>query len=420
MATPIKMQIQRQTNRSLEIEWQATSVFEQNAAAKDSVIANIGGARSSKSYSITQLFIVRFFSERAKTFLTLRKTMPALRITTYKMAIEMMQAHGLYSKIVHNKSEAYFFYPSLGNRWYFSGLDDPEKIKSAEFNYIHMEEANEFTYDDFRILKLRMSAPTTPKQPNQIFLSLNPSDETGWIKKQLLAEDIKVIKSTYKDNPFLSDEYIKEIEALKETDEAYWTIYGLGDWAVARETIFGPLDFPASWPRDDGMDGIVYGLDFGFNRPSAFLKGAIKDQDIYWTELIYETHLTNPQLIDLANEKMTDYEKKKYTIFADPAEPDRIQEFEDAGFNIQAGNNKVNDGIDVVKRFKHNTQAANANFNKEWPAYKWKVDKRTNMVTDEPVKFQDHFPDAGRYAVKGYVEMNAGDIFIGWSKKDIY
>src|SRR4030042_6618519 len=99
------------------------------------------------------------------------------------------------------------------------GLDDPEKINSAEWNYIWAEEATDLSMMDYQQLNLRLRRQTDGI--NQMFLSLNPIDAFHWINTEILEkpnDDISSMQSTYKDNPFLSPEYTTELEKLKEQD----------------------------------------------------------------------------------------------------------------------------------------------------------------------------------------------------------
>jgi phage terminase large subunit len=396
--------------------WPATEIFYKNAASRQPLVLNIGGARSSKSYSITQLLAVRFLTEKKKRFLTARKTFPALRMSTYEMAITMLQDRKLYQFLEHNKSEHTLRNPYTGSLWLFTSIDDPEKIKSQEFNYAHMEEANEFNYEDFRILKLRMSAAKTAGDINQIFLSCNPSDFTGWVRTKLMPmEKYDLIPSTYRDNPFLDADYVKELEALENQDMAYWKIYGLGEWAEFKELIYGA---PAVVPTLPKAEDYCYGLDFGFNNPTVLLEIGIKERQAMIREIIYQTRLTTPELIDLMKLRMTPYERRR-PIYADPEDPGRIQELNGAGFNVYAGDNAVLPGIEFCKRFKVQTTNESPNFIKEESAYKWRKDKNENIL-DEPVKLWDHSPDAKRYGLYTHLGANEGGAFIGVTKEDIY
>jgi phage terminase large subunit len=375
--------------------WPATNVFYRNAASKQSLILNVGGARSSKSYSISQLLVYRFITEKKKRILTARKTFPALRTSTYEMTIGMLEATGLYRYFDHNKSDHTLRNPYTGGLWLFTSIDNPEKIKSQEFNYVHLEEANEFTYEDFRIVKLRMSAPKGPGEINQIFLSCNPSDFTGWIKEKFMVQEkYDEIHSSYLDNPFLDPDYVKDLEALREQDETYWKIYGLGLWAEYLELIYGAPKVLPSLPKSDDY---FYGLDFGFNHPTVLLEIGVKENTANIREIIYQTRLTTPDLIDLMKLRITPYERRR-PIYADPEDPGRIQELNLAGFNVYSADNDVLPGIEFCKRFKVFTTTESPNFIKEESAYKWRKDKNENIL-DEPVKIWDHSPDAKRYGL---------------------
>ena len=189
---------------------EVTVVYHKNEQAKEPVLVNIGGARSSKSHSIAQLMIKKFNEEKNKNLLTTRKTLPALRTTAYRVAVDLMKDYGCYYYFGHNKSERTIYNPYKNNWWLFTSIDDPEKIKSTEYNYVHMEEANEFNYDDYMIVKLRMSGKEERGEHNQIYLSLNPTQKYGWVNEELLPQKgIKVIHSTYEDAiEFLPKSYL--------------------------------------------------------------------------------------------------------------------------------------------------------------------------------------------------------------------
>lgn len=378
-----------------------TNVYDRNARAAAAVLINIGGARSSKSYSIAQLIVQRFWNEKRKKILVTRKTGPALTATAYKLVIEILREYGFYEFVRHNKTDREITNPFNGSFIAFRSVDDPEKIKSTEWNYIWAEEASDFDWDDWIVFRTRMSGPTVPGQPNQIILSLNPTDELGWINQRLIlnpkfSRECKVIWSTYRDNPTLSKEYIRILEGLKDEDATYYQIYAKGKWGILKDIIYATYELLDELPKT--FDEIIYGLDFGFNVQSALDRIGLKDgKNAYHEEKIYQTGLTNTDLIARA-EDVIPPEERACPIYADAAEPDRIAEFERAGFNIFPADKSVKDGIDFCKRLKHYTTAANVNLNKERGSYKWRTDRNGNVL-DEPVKFMDHLMDAQRYAL---------------------
>lgn len=145
----------------------------------------------------------------------------------------------------------------------------------------------------------------------------------------------------------------------------------------------------------ESFDEIIYGIDFGYNNPTACLKIEIKDQEVWIVDEIYKTHLTNADLIE---ELKSFVNEKSAYMYCDSAEPNRIEEISRAGFNAMPADKSVKDGIDFVKRQKLHIYKNCVNTIKEIKNYKWKEDKNGNVL-DEPVKFLDHSMDAMRYAI---------------------
>ena len=371
-----------------------TTVFKKNYDARTTIVLNEGGARSSKSYSICQLLIYKLITEKNKNILITRKTMPSLRITAYKLFVDLMMQYGFYNESCHNKTIKSYEYNS--NFVLFISIDDPTKIQSTEFNYIWMEEAEEFTFDDFIILKTRLSGKTSGNEINQIFLTYNPKQEQSYINKKVrYFDDVTLIKSTYKDNPMISDEYINIIESLKNQNEKLYKVFALGEYANVEGKIYGNINILSDFPEN--YDEVIYGLDFGFNNPVCLLKIGIKDNNYYITEMLYETKLTNSELISRLKTLLSQNEKKNF-IYADNSEPARIEEIYRQGFNIKPADKSVNAGIDFIKSCRIFSNPSNSNFNSELEVYCYKKDKNGNFL-DEPVKYIDHAMDAMRYAI---------------------
>jgi phage terminase large subunit len=382
-----------------------TRVYKENDKSKKRVVVNVGGARSSKSYSLAQLFLAKFLIEKNKVFGISRKTFPALRMTTYRLMLKLISEWGVERYIEHNKSEHTITHKTNGNVLFFFSLDDPEKIKSSEFNYLWLEEASEFTYDDFFILKTRLSAPSAGGR-NYMALSLNPNDYNGWIPQRVVnALDAEVIKSTYKDNPFLDNDYIDILESSKEQDPNYHRIYALGEWGTLEHLIL-PNFTPIDNFNHTEFDAVFYGLDFGFNAPTALVKVGLKENTITAQELIYEPKLTNSDLIAKMRELNIDASAE---IYADAAEPNRIEEITRAGFNIFPADKDVNKGIDCLKSMKIFITKDSDNFIKELRRYSWQVDRAGNVI-DKPVKVDDHCFIAGTKVLTSAGEKNIEQI----------
>ena len=402
------------------IPFKYTRVYKETAESRNRIVINVGGARSSKSYSVAQLFVLRFMACRKRTQIISRKTFPALKATAMADILGLMQEWGVYGQFEHNKTDATILNPANGNLMRFISIEDPTRIRSMQANDIWMEEANEFNYLDYLTLKTRASSPVTDGLRNQIFMTLNPSDSYGWINQKLVnaakdaadddkkAGDVEVICSSYKDNPFLDDDYKRTLEDLKGEDETYYKIFALGVWAQSGSIIYSNYDIKplAEFPAD--FDEVFIGLDFGFNNPAAAVFVGISDGEAWLRELVYQSHLTNSDLIERVKKEIPQQFADRALLRADESEPDRIEEFKRAGFRIEAapkGKNSVRDGIDFCKRIKMHICDESVNLIKEMRGYKWK--EKDGQILDEPVKYLDHALDGARYALtalKSYQE----------------
>ncbi len=376
-----------------------TDIFEKNMLSVAPVIVNRGGARSSKSYSIAQLLVKKFTSLKNRNILIARKTFPSLRISTYKLIIALLNDYGYLPYYPHNKTEHSLKNPYNNNWMVFASIDDPEKIKSTEWNDIWMEETAEFSFEDFQILRLRLSGPTNG-HPNQLYMSFNPVDAFHWIKTEVIdkGRDLDEFHSTYLDNPFLEQKYIDILLNLKKEDPSYWKIYGEGEWGVLEGLIYNNWEVcqREMWPEH--FPDIIYGLDFGFNHPTALIELNLENGNVYEKELLYETGLTNSDLIERLDELIPEAKATGRYIYADNAEPARIEEIARAGWNIWEADKSVKDGIDYVKRKKVIIHPDSINLIDEKRAYKWKQHKTMGMM-DEPVKYKDDLVDSERYGL---------------------
>ena len=361
----------------------ATAIFEKNYEAilgDKRFIINEGGSRSSKTYSLCQLMIIYCLQNNNKVVSVIRKTFPALRATVLRDFIEILKEIGLYKQEAHNKSEHIYTFAN-GSMVEFFSVDDEQKIRGRKRDIAWCNEANELYFDDFTQLNMRTE--------DKLIFDYNPSDSASWLYELPAEESIK-IKSTYKDNPFLPDSIKAQIEDLARTDEALYQIYALGEKAISKSNIYSQWSFVAH--RPSRFVKYVYGLDFGYNHPTALMRVYYCDNDIYIEPVIYESYLTTTMLIEkLATLGI----EQTVTILADYSRPEIIQEMNIAGYDVQNANKVVKKGIDNLKTFGVICQDDKA-IRREYENYKWK--KIGDFITDEPVKLFDDAMDAIRYA----------------------
>ena len=369
-----------------------TNVFHKAYKSSTRITCLQGGTRSSKTYSLCQLFIVKALKETGKVFTICRKTLPALKGTAYRDVLELLKELDLYTEENHNKSE--LSYALNGNLIEFISVDQPQKIRGRKRDYLWLNEANEFNYEDYQQLILR----TTDK----VYLDYNPSDPYSWIyDKVITRDDCTFIKSTYKANPFLDKDTIAEIERLKDLDPDYWRVYGLGEIGSIQTMIFRKFELV------DEVQGrlVGYGLDFGFtNSPSALVAVYQSDDNLYIKEMLYEKRLTNTDLANKLKEFRIDRQSE---IIGDSAEPKTIEEIYRQGFNIKPAKKGagIHLGIDIMRRYKLHITKDSLNAIKEFRGYKWATDKNGDVL-NTPVKVNDHLIDATRYLCLNKLSVN--------------
>ena len=361
-------------------------VFEHLLDSKTKIVVEQGGTRSGKTFNILMYIIFHYCqSNKGKTITICRKTFPAVRSSVMRDFFDILKTHNKYDEAYHNKSNSE--YTLDGNIVEFISVDQPQKIRGRKRDFLFINEGNELDFEDWQQLVFR----TTEK----IVIDYNPSDEYHWIYDKVLnRDDVEFYKTTYLDNTFLDHSIIKEIERLKETDEQYWQIYGLGEKGISKATIFNYFEVPHI-PIDAEL--VSFGADAGYtNDPSTLVSVYKKDHNLYIKEHLYRTMMTTSDL-------STHFKQEgvgRNPIYFDAAEPRLIDELRRMGHNIQPslkGRDSVNAGIDLLKRFKIHLVGSDDNLIMEFRNYKWVTDK-TGKLTNTPVDKNNHLIDAVRYA----------------------
>lgn len=364
-----------------------------------------GGSRSGKTFSCLQVIVEWCASNPNSGWVIsiVRKTFPSLRGSVLRDFIQILTMQGWYTEKHHNKTEQ--TYNLFGNMIEFISVDSPDRIRGRKRNLCYVNEINELTRDEVYQLLMR----TTHK----FVCDFNPSMEYSFIYDELIPRsDASFFRSTYKDNPFLNAETIAEIERLKETDENYWRVFGLGLKGISRETIFVTHNYKQ---RPEQAKLLAYGLDWGYATDPTTLMAVylLGDNagDIYIEEMLYETGLTNQDIAVY----MRDLDIPRHMeIIADSAEPKSIEELRREGFNVKPakkGPDSIRQGIDIMRRRRLFVHAESVNTHKEFRNYKWKTDKDGRML-GQPVSMYDHAVDAVRYVCLNKLSKKQGNYYL--------
>lgn len=371
-----------------------------------------------------------------------RKTLPSLKRTAWK------EIRGLLfdMKIPNheNKSEGTIELPN-GSVLYFGALDELSKVRSINADLVYIEQGEELRDTEFYTeLMLRLGRGEASKRDggfSQMLLVVQPEDEEHWIYKryhefydatneyenekkevethnrhnpndlwdyrsyETVLSQIQARRKTahfhYSQNDFLPQFQKDYYDNLKNEDYELWLRYSAGKWGKLTDVIYPNYDTVVERTH---FDVYSFGADFGFNNPSCFLLIGWYDNECYVLDEVYKTQLTTDELIDECNEMLF---RNKLLVqhldigYGDAAEPDRIKQFQNAGYNMIGGIKDVNAKITTTKQTKLHIHPRCVNTIKEIKGYKYK--KNSDGVTlDEPVKSNDHAMDALGYAVYGY------------------
>jgi phage terminase large subunit len=287
----------------------------------------------------------------------------------------------------------------------FMSIDSSEKRKGSSRDILFVDECNELSREDWFQLFIRTRLKS--------IIAYNPSFGTNhYIFNEIQTHpesDLHI--STYKDNPFLEQSIVDEIERLKEVNPEYYKIYGLGIPGNNVGTIF-TINVIDSIPED--AEFLAFGMDYGYSiDPSTFMCIARKGNDLYIDELLYKTHMVTGDIIGFL--KGLDIGRSE--IWADSAEGRLIEEIYRSGVNIKPvrkGKDSIRLGIDIMQGYRLNVTKRSKNTIREFSEYVWMVDKNGNFE-NVPVDYSNHCIDAIRYVCMERLnakKINAGQYAI--------
>jgi phage terminase large subunit len=376
-----------------QIKLKTNQVFKHLETSTAKIVVEQGGTRSGKTYNIILWIIFSYCQKNEGKIITIcRKTYPALRGTVMRDFLTILKDHEIYSEDDHSKTASE--YKLNGNTIEFISLDMPQKIRGRKRDLLFANEANELNFEDWQQLLFRTN--------EKVIIDFNPSEEFHWIYDHVLPrKDVEFFQTTYKDNPFLGAEIKAEIERLKEIDENYWRVYGLGERGQSRSLVY-TFNTIKEIPKEAKL--VSYGLDFGYSSdPTSLVRTYILGDDMYVDELLYRTGMTNQ---DIANEMKVLGLDRSNEVFADSAEPKSIEEIYRMGWNVKPTiKGSINIGIDIIRRYKLHATESSFNLIKELRNYKYIEDKNGQM-TNKPVDNFNHALDALRYSVVNKISQS--------------
>lgn len=388
-----------------------------------------GGRGSGKSFHIP-IRILLDVIEYPVSAIGIRRVQNTILKSAYanfKGAANALGVRHLF-KFVDSKLE--ITYIPRGNKIYFAGADDPEKIKSikdADFPLAiaWFEELAEFKSEDDiatienSILREELEGKFTSVAKRRkyypfdysFYYSYNPPKRKhNWVNKKfesaMIDDNTFVHHSTYLDNPFLSKKFVEEAENVKRANERRYRWIYLGEAIGSGVVPFDNLQIKKgliTGEMVESFDNIRNAVDFGYaTDPLAFVRWHYdkKKNGIYAIDEIYGQKISNRQLANKLHEK--GYQSDR--IGADSAEPKSIAELEtEHGISHIYGVKKGPDSVEYGEQWLDDLEficidpLRTPNIAKEFENIDYQVDKDGNPKP-RLMDVDNHTIDATRYA----------------------
>lgn len=389
------------------------------------IILVTGGRGSGKSFGVAT-FIERLTFELKKrsidadmerlvhNVLYSRYTMTSAAMSVIPEFMEKIEADGTSKYFNATRTDVVNLL--TGSKIMFRGLRTSSGNQTAKLKSIHgittfvCDEAEEWTSErEFETIAFSIRRPGIQ---NRIIVMMNPTDSNHFIYQKYIKDthrleyfdgvpvqisthpDVLHIHTTYLDNiNFLSEEFIKSAEYMKEHNPQRYAHIFMGQWSdVAEGAVFPKWGIVKEFP--ERAKNVARGLDFGYHTdPSACVKCGIVGNDLYIDEQFYERGMLIPALIQRLREDDT-------FVYADSADPRLIDEIALAGvliYPVQKGSGSIIAGIEKMKSFDNIFVTERShNLQDELRNYVWAKDKFDHYINMPEDKW-NHCIDAARY-----------------------
>lgn len=435
--------------RELRLRGAALDVM--HCRKKECLIA--GPAGTGKSFACLSKVHLMALQNPGSKYLLVRKTHVSLTATglvtfkdhVIKEALEL----GIVKWYGGSGSTPPGFHYSNGSVINVGGMDNPLKIMSSEYDLIYVQEATEFTPDDWEKCTTRLRNGVVSFQ--QLLADCNPEGPDHWLKKRCDSGQTHMLYALHTDNPKLfgqdgtpteqGAEYLETLAAL--TGVRKHRLYG-GVWAAAEGVIYENWNpavhiserkkLPFEWMR-------IWAIDFGYTNPFVWQQWAIDpdgrlilEKEIYRSQRIVADHVQ--QILDVVTHS---HERVKVNGKIDPARSrwiyprpwkvicdhdaeDRATFERETGMGTIAATKTVSDGIQAMMQRLEVQPDGRARmevcrtalvdrdeslaqrglplgFIGEIPGYAWMTTPDGKPSKDQPVKLNDHSMDTARYVV---------------------
>lgn len=362
-----------------------------------------GSAGSGKSHFITQKIIIKALREKRRVMIC-RRYGTTMRNSVFKLFKDVIESFKITHLTRIKESDMSITLPN-GSEIIFVGLDNEEKLLSiAGITDVFIEEVYEVPKEIVDQLNLRMRG----KAPNQqIYMAFNPISAKHWLydfcEGATRPESSIYSQSTFRDNPFLPDEYVKALEDMYRTNPNKARVFCDGNWGADVEGLVYKnhvvSDFDINELIKQGLE-VRVGIDWGFVDPTTVVVSLFDKpkKEIYIIGEYYKRGATLEEIKD----GIIQLGISKQKMYCDGAEPDKVDYLRRNGFNAvsaKKGAGSVKAGISFLQDMKIICHESCVNVAAELENYVYLKDKKTGQYIEDSYDHDfSHTMDALRYS----------------------
>lgn len=366
-----------------------------------------GGRGSGKTIFAMDKLLIKGLKEK-RTILLMRKTTANCKFSVWKELKEAVERMKLTQYFTFYESDYSAVCKINGTTFKCTGLDIAEKIKGfSEISDVLLEEATEFTEEDFELIDGTVRS-VKYQLPLNIILLFNPVSKANWVYKRfgfdtgIVPANTFILKTTYLDNPHLSEDYLRRMEDMKRTNPTRWKIEALGDFVSLDKLVFH--NYKVEEFDNAAIEGdLLVGLDFGFVNDISALTASLLDEKnkrIYVFKEWGATNKTNDELAKV----ISSLGFSKSVIVADAAEQKSIEEIKRKGITrikpCVKGKDSIIHGIQRLQQYEIIVHPSCEGIITELENYSWVKDKKTGEYINQPIDSFNHYIDSLRYSLQ--------------------
>jgi phage terminase large subunit len=366
-----------------------------------------GGRGSGKTIFVMDKLLLKGLKEK-RTILLMRKTTANCKFSVWKELKAAVDRFQLTKYFTFYESDYSAVCKLNGTVFKCTGLDVAEKIKGfSEISDVLLEEATEFTPEDIDLIDGTVRS-VKYKLPLQLYFLFNPVSKANYVYKRfgfdtgIAPPNTFVLKTTYLDNPYISDDYIQRMEDMKRTNPTRWKIEALGDFVSLDKLVFQNYTVE-EFNHADIKGDLIIGMDFGFINDVSTIVASILDEAekrIYIFKEWGATGKTNDELAKI----IAALGFAKSTIIADAAEQKSIEEIKRKGISrikpCVKGPDSIIHGIQKLQNYEIIVHPQCQGIITEFENYSWQKDRATGEYINKPIDDFNHYCDALRYSLQ--------------------